>query len=102
MQDGAPSHLAASIKEELLERGIYTIYWPPYLPDLNLIETIWNWIKDYIKNRFGDVQLSYNNLRAAVKEEWEAITIEQLNSLIDSMRERCEAVIDAQGGYIKF
>jgi len=85
-----------------LERGIYTIYWPPYSPDLNPIETIWNWIKDYIENRFGDVQLSYDNLRAAVKEGWEAITIEQLNSLIDSMRERCEAVIDAQGGYIKF
>ena len=98
MQDGALSHSAASTKNELLERGIYITYWPLYSPGLNLIETIQNWIKDYIENRFGDVQLSYDDLQAVVKEGWEAITTDQLNSLIDSMKGRCEAVIAAQGG----
>jgi transposase len=40
MQDGAPSHAAGVTKDELRERGIITIYWPPYSPDLNLIKTI--------------------------------------------------------------
>ena len=60
MQDRAPGHSAASTKEKLLERGIYTIFWPAYSPDLNLIKTIWNWIKDYIKLKYRDIQLSYN------------------------------------------
>jgi len=45
----------------------------------------------------GYCSLSWN-LRIYVKEAWEQITEEQLNSLIDSMRERCLAIIEAQGG----
>lgn len=59
-------------------------------------------MKDYIKLKFGDVQLSYNQLYIAVKEVWEAISANQLNSLIDSMRERYKAVIAAKGGFTKF
>lgn len=47
MQDGAPSHAAGDTAAELLARGIVQIFWPVYLPDLNPIETIWNWMKDY-------------------------------------------------------
>jgi len=83
MQDGAPGHSAASAKEELSERGIITIFWPAYSPDLNPIETIWNWMKDYIERVYGDKEHSYDNLRIYVKEAWEQIIEEQLNSLIE-------------------
>jgi transposase len=46
IQDGAPGHSAAETKEDLHERGIYPIFWPPYSPDLNPIETVWNLMKD--------------------------------------------------------
>ena len=59
-------------------------------------------MKDYIENKYGDIQYSYDKLRAYVKEAWDQITEEQLNSLIDGMRERCQAVINAEGGFIKF
>ncbi len=39
-------------------------------------------MKDYIYDRYGDVQLSYPRLRAAVLEAWEAIPIEKLEDLI--------------------
>ena len=102
IQDRVPSYLAASTKEELSERGIITIFWPVYLLDLNLIKTIQNQIKDYIKRVYSDKEYSYNNLRIYIKEAQEQITEEQLNSLIDSIRERCLAVINAEGGFIKF
>lgn len=38
MQDGAPSHRDFLTIEELYDRGIFPIDWPPYSPDLNPIE----------------------------------------------------------------
>ena len=102
MQDGAPSHSAASTMEELLKRGIHTIFWPAYSPDLNPIETVWNWMKDYMERTYGDAKLSYDQLRVAVREAWDTISIEQLDRLIDSMPERCAAVIAARGGHTKY
>lgn len=59
-------------------------------------------MKDYIKEKYGDVQLSYDKLRDAVHEVWDIITREQLLELIESMHQRCQDVIDAQGGYTKW
>lgn len=102
MQDGAPGHSAASTMEELLKRGIHTIFWPAYSPDLNPIETVWDWMKDYMERTYGDAKLSYDQLRVAVREAWDTNSIEQLDRLIDSMLERCAAVIAARGGHSKY
>jgi len=77
MQDGAPGHTGGNTKMELQERGIPTIFWPAFSPDLNPIEIVWNKMKDYIALNFPE-KLSYDQLRAAVKESWEEITPEFL------------------------
>ena len=59
-------------------------------------------MKDYIKRVYGDVQLSYNRLREAIREAWDSITEQQLKELLETMRERCQDVINAQGGYAKW
>ena len=40
MQDNARIHTAKKVKEWLLEMGIEMIEWPPYSPDMNLIEHV--------------------------------------------------------------
>ncbi|KAI1004597.1 hypothetical protein K3495_g3620 [Podosphaera aphanis] len=45
MQDNAPSHSAARTKRELSERNIVPLEWPPFSPDLNPIEHVWNMMK---------------------------------------------------------
>jgi hypothetical protein len=39
--------------------------------------------------------MSYDELRQAVKEAWDAISEERLISLLREIRDRCQAVIDA-------
>jgi ketohexokinase/beta-glucosidase len=106
MQDGAPGHSAAYTLDQLHERGITPIFWPPFSPDLNPIEAVWNQMKDYIELHYPDQpggrQYTYDQLRVIVREAWDSISIETLRELIDSMQARCQAVIDADGGHTKY
>ena len=103
MQDGAPGHASKETKEELNSRGIYPIYWPSFSPDLNPIEAVWNWMKDWIQEQYpDDEQLSYDRLREVVRAAWDALPEQFLKELIDSMQCRCQAVVDAQGGHTKY
>jgi transposase len=106
MQDRAPGHSAEYTREELRETGIYPIFWPAFCPDLNPIEAVWNKMKDWIELHHPDLpagkQRTYDQLRAIVKEAWEAISDDTLRTLVESMKERCQAVIDAKGGHTKY
>ena len=106
MQDGAAAHGAGFTLSELQERGITPIYWPPFSPDLNPIEQVWNRMKDYIEAHYPDLpggrQCSYDELRSIVQEAWESITPKDLGDIIATMKDRCQAVIDARGGHTKY
>jgi hypothetical protein len=105
LQDGAPGHSAEYTINELRERGIYPIFWPPFSPDLNPIEAVWNRMKDYIEHHPdlpAGKQRTYDQLRQIVQEAWNAVSDQTLSSLIESMKERCEAVIAAEGGHTKY
>jgi transposase len=106
MQDGAPGYGAGYTLNELQERGITPIYWPPYSPDLNPIEQVWNRMKDYIETYYPDMpagrQPTYDQLRGIVQEAWDSITPEDLRDIIGTMKDRCQAVIDAKGGHTKY
>lgn len=98
MQDGAPGHAARYTKQELQERGIPLVDWPPYSPDLNPIEKVWDWMKKSIDLRYGDIdKLNYNQLRQAVREAWDAVPDSFLEEQMALMPARCEAVIRANG-----
>jgi hypothetical protein len=44
MQDNCPAHRAKTVTQYLHENGVEFLEWPPYSPDLNPIENIWNWM----------------------------------------------------------
>jgi transposase len=67
MQDHAPGHAAKLILAEFKKRKIRLIPWPPFSPDLNPIETVWNLIKNWIQEHYpGWDKLSYKVFREAV------------------------------------
>lgn len=101
-QDNAPGHASNFTKSVIQAARLRVIEWPPYSTDLSPIETLWDEMKDYIQDHYPQVHSSYKRLRAAVQEAWESITHERIKELVHSMRERCQAVIDANGWHTKF
>ncbi len=92
MQDGASGHRAKFTQNELKERDIHPIFWPPYSPDLNPIESIWDWMKDYLQRNYGNPKMNYKKLRNAVQEAWNEVPEDLLESLVGEMRSTCTCI----------
>ena len=94
MHDNAPAHKATEVIEDFRERGIIPINWPPFSPDLNPIEHVWKWMKDYIEREYPH-NLNQDGLRQAVIA---AVPEDFLRKLITSMPERINLVHMTGGG----
>jgi transposase len=77
MQDLILGYAASATHNKFYERSIYPIFWPPFSPNLNLIETVWNVIKDYIAKHFPE-DITYGKLRDAVYEVWNIMGADEL------------------------
>ena len=68
-------------------------------PDLNPIEQIWDVIGQRVRSR---VPLNIRDLERFVVEEWNGVAQLTLRNYIASMRSRCQAVVNANGGHTRF
>ena len=87
--DNATSHTARSVRDFLQGRNISVLPWPENSPDLNPFEHVW----DLLDRR---VRVS------ALVEEWGNISQQELANLVQSMRRRCTAVLNAAGGHTRY
>ena len=53
-------------------------------------------MKNYLQDNYPEV-IQYNALRAAVKDAWDKVGRHEFEELINSMPDRCQAVINAKG-----
>ena len=95
MQDNASIYTAKIVREWLEEMGVTTMDWPPYSPDLNPIEHLWFFIKEWVHDHHLKLlELPKNDetvkdaLFKAISEAWQAIPDELLTKLIESMPKR--------------
>jgi DDE superfamily endonuclease len=107
IQDGAPSHRARLTQNWLRQRGIRVIKWPAYSPDLNIIEHVWNWMRNWIeehywKARYDPSNIDLDELRRIIYAAWDAVPDSYIEDLYNSWWRRCQAVIDAEGGPTKY
>jgi hypothetical protein len=107
MQDNAPSHRSLETRTNLLKRHIHRIPWPRYSPDLNLIEHVWNWMKNWIEQHYWGAiyhasKFILAQLRQIILEAWDAVPDSFIENLYNSWWERCQAVINANGGPTRY
>lgn len=99
-QDNDPKHKSYLCKSWLLYNCTKVIDTPAQSPDINPIENLWVHLKKKVGKRSPT---NKNELIRFIKEEWEKIPLEyDIPKLIQSMRRRLQAVIDAQGGHTKY
>jgi transposase len=100
-EDGAPVHRCKLAQEYRTERQMVVFPHPAQSPDLNPIEHVWKYLKVMVNQRPTRPQ-NLDALWNALLEEWEKIDVGFINSLIESMPDRAQAVMDALGGSTKY
>lgn len=97
MQDNAPCHTARMIKKYLSDEGVTMLEWPPYSPDLNPIENIWNWIKQKV-----GTCATVTEIEEKVFKTWNSITPEMCMNYCGHYERRLQAVKKADGYSTKY
>lgn len=99
-QDGAKCHTSASTFSYFERKSIRVVKnWPPQSPDLNIIEGLWNILKDKIQNT---APKNENELFEAAKDAWNEIPDDKINTLYQSLPRRCLSVLKAKGGNTRY
>ena len=80
----------------------FLFHWPASSQDMNPIEEIWRRMKSRISHRNPRPTRVLVELQAAIQEEWDAITQDEIQALVSTMPQRIAAPLEASGGHTKF
>ena len=81
------------------KEGIKKMNWVPNSPDFNPIERVWYIIKPLILTRRGSERITTaTRMKEALQEEWDRITIDEINDLISRLPTVMQRCINVQGG----
>ncbi len=89
--DNAWPHVARICTQFPVAENIPVLAWPVYLPNMTPIEHVWDALD-------RTVPANIQQLCTAIEEEWTNIPQATINNLINSMRRRCVALREANGG----
>jgi len=99
MEDNAPAHDSIFTNARREEEGIKKVDWPANSPDLNPIEHIWMLMKSRIQTRCGHERItSLPQMKLVLQEEWDKITIEEINKEVAKLPSIIAKCINVNGG----
>ena len=101
MHDNAPPHRAKTTVDLIANFGWKTLQWPPFSPDLNPIENLWQIVKNQVYS--GSSFQTIEELKDAVDQVWSDLDrSDTLRNLIASMPYRMREVIRRKGHPINY
>lgn len=98
-QDNARVHTAKVVQDYLKMSKIRTMAWPPNSPDLNIIETIWAYIKHRLYKYLDDAQ-NIDKIWDRFQDIWNDIPLHFIQNLYDSMPGKMKLVVQNKGSHI--
>jgi len=99
--DNAPAHRAKATIEFLQKEKFDVLPWPPYSPDLNIIENLWGIVSQKVYEEGKDYQ-NADELWESVLHHFMAIPDEVINSLYKSVSGRLISVVELGGKRTKY
>lgn len=77
----------------------HQLHSPPQSPDMNPIENLWDELDRRVRKR---TIKNKQDLKNALLEEWDLISHDYTKVLVNSMKNRLNAVLQSQGGPTKY
>uniref|UniRef100_A0A8K9XW23 Transposase Tc1-like domain-containing protein n=1 Tax=Oncorhynchus mykiss TaxID=8022 RepID=A0A8K9XW23_ONCMY len=99
--DNATSQTSRSVRDFLQDRNASVLPWPAKSLDLNPIEHVWDLLDRRVRARTIPPR-NARELAGALVEEWGDISQQEVANLVQSMRRRCTAVLNAAGGHTRY
>ena len=93
-QDNDPKHRAHIVTHWLKEKEVKLLKWPPFSPDLNPIEHMWDAMERRIKK---EKPKNETELKQALLLAWRGIVTDVTKKLVDSVPNRLNEVIRMNG-----
>lgn len=100
-QDGASIHRSRSTLTWLNDHNITVLDWPSRSPDLNPIENVWGRLARAVYDN-GKQYQSVEELQQAIAHAWHDLDPNYLKTLVNSMKDRCLAVLTSNGKAIEY
>ncbi|GFW02572.1 transposable element Tcb2 transposase [Trichonephila clavipes] len=101
MDDNCRPHRANLVEDFLFEEGIVRMEWPACSPDMNPREHVWDALGRRVAGRQPPPK-TLQELERALLEEWDRIPQLVINSLIDSMPQRCSTLLAVRGNHTPY
>ncbi|GFU40507.1 transposable element Tcb2 transposase [Trichonephila clavipes] len=101
MDDNSRKHRAILVEDFLFAEGFVLMEWPACSPDMNPIEHVWDALGRRDAGR-QPPQQTLQELELALLEEWDRIPQLVINSLFDSMPQRCSTLLADRGNHTPY
>jgi len=100
-EDNAPCHKCRLVETYKDDNDVECLPWPPYSPDINVIENVWSVLKRKVNERRF---FNFSELKHAVKALWDQDEeIKQTCiSAFSSLPKRLDACLKSKGGFINY